>query len=386
MTKGISPLELASAFGTFANAGVLVKPIAYTLIKDKHGNVLLDGTPESSQAMDPGAAFIMNDMLRTTVISGIATNARVPGTQIAGKTGTTSDYYDAWFVGNTPKYAASVWIGCDVSVRLSAGSAAAAALFSKVMTRIIEDEDQGEYPPQPENVVQATISTKSLSNPENVKTFTDFFIVGTVPEYIDMGVEEVEVCVQSGYIATPWCPARDLREFSTMVPSEDDEIQTGNAPEFFCHLHNLDPAAFPPNPYEPFNFNFGKAEVPALKNMTLEDAIKALNERNIGIGDIFPHPPDPNFSPTSKDTVISQNPEPGVFLPEGSKVNVTVTPYKAPAPPPAPPPTPPSPPPVTPPDPDPGTTETDVVATPVRLDTFSFILKYYSSLLSRVAS
>jgi len=235
------------------------------------------------------------------------------------------------------------------------------------MTRIIEDEEQGEYPPQPENVVQATVSSKSINNPENIKTFTDYFIVGTVPEYIDLGVEEVEVCRESGFLATPWCPEREVREFSTLKSSEEDEIQTPQAPEFFCHLHNLDPNTFPPDPFAPFNFNFGKAEVPSLKTMTLEQAVAELTRLGLTVGQIFPHPPDPNFAPNSRDIVISQNPEPGMFLPEGGVVNITVQPYVEP-------------------EPDDTTTETEAAVTPVRLDPFIFLYKYYSSLLSRVAS
>jgi len=333
MTKGLTPLEIASAYGTFSNSGVHVAPITYTLVRDKHGNVLLDGTPESTQAMDPGAAFIMNDMLRTTVSNGIATNARVAGTQIAGKTGTTSDYYDAWFVGNTPKYSASVWIGCDIAVRLTAGSAAAAKLFSTVMTRIIEGEDQGEYPPQPENVVSATVSTKPSSNPEKAKTYTDYFIVGTVPQYIDLGVEELEICSETGYLATPWCPVTELKEYSTIKQvSEDEDYENTGPPEFYCHMHNLDPQSFPPNPYEEFNSNFGKAEVPVLVGLTIEEALDLLTGINLRLGDIFTNPGA--FTPKPGDLIISQNPPPGAYINEGATINITVE--EAPAPPPPP--------------------------------------------------
>ena len=335
MTKGISPFEMASAYGTFANAGVHVTPITYTLVKDKRGNVILDGTPEQEQVMNPGTAFIMNDMLTTTVSRGLATAAKVPGTIVAGKTGTTSEHYDAWFDGNTPKYSAAVWIGCDVQVELSAGSAAASALFSKIMTRITEGEDQGEFPPQPENVVSATVSSRPMNNPDSVKTFTDYFIVGTVPEFIDLGVEEVEVCAETGYLATPWCPHKETREFSTMPPPEEEGLETETVPKYFCFMHNLDPAQFPPDPNQQFNYNFGKIMVPNLVGSTVGNSIAALTDLNLRIGEIFTSPPN-SFAPSVDDIVISQSPPAGEMIPENSMVNITIE--KAPAPPPPPPP------------------------------------------------
>jgi len=352
MTKGIKPFELASAYGSFANAGVHVSPIAYTLVKDKHGNVILDGTPTQEQVMDPGTAFIMNDMLTTTVQRGLATAAKVPGVTVAGKTGTTSDHYDAWFVGNTPKYAAVVWIGCDVQVELSEGSSAAAKLYSKVMTRITDGEDQGQFPPQPANVVSATVSSRS-SNPDNVKTFTDYFIAGTVPDYVDMGVEEVEICSDTGYLATPWCPHREIKSFSTLPQPEDSDITTEQAPTYYCYLHNLDPATYPPNPDELFNYDFGKTTVPDLTNLTLGQTMSALEASNLKVGEIFTYPQGA-FTPTTTDIVVSQNPAPGSMLPEGSVVNITVQQAVAP----------PAPPPVDP-GTDPGTDPTDPGATGV---------------------
>ena len=325
MTKGLTPLEIASAYGVFANAGVRVAPITYTFVKDRRGNVLLDGTPESSRSVDPGTAFIMNDMLKTTVSSGIAGKAKVEGTEIAGKTGTTSDYYDAWFVGSTPKYSAAVWIGCDIPVRLSEGSAAAAGLFSTIMTRVIEGEDQGEYPPQPDNVVSATVSTLKIGSQKNAMTLTDYFIAGTVPEFIDLGVVETEVCRETGYLATPWCPKTKMKEFSTIGLKPGEGKGNGNTgpPEFFCHMHNLDPAAFPPNPDEHFNDEFAQARVPDLIGKTLNKAKSELKKAKLKVGDVFTYPD--TFKPKNKDIVISQNPAPGELIPEGSSVNITVS-------------------------------------------------------------
>jgi penicillin-binding protein 1A len=98
-------------------------------------------------------AFIMRDCLESVVSRGIAGNASIYGVQVGGKTGTTNDNYDFWFVGFTPKYSAALWIGTDKNKAMSSSSASAALLWSRIMSQI-PDITEGEYPPQPENVVK----------------------------------------------------------------------------------------------------------------------------------------------------------------------------------------------------------------------------------------
>ncbi len=104
MTKGLSPLEMTAAYGSIANAGTYIKPISFTKILDKDDNLLLDNTPKENVVVSPEIAYIMTDILRTTVSNGIAGRAQIPNMPTAGKTGTTQDQADAWFVGYTPYY------------------------------------------------------------------------------------------------------------------------------------------------------------------------------------------------------------------------------------------------------------------------------------------
>ncbi|MDR3365020.1 MAG: transglycosylase domain-containing protein [Clostridiales Family XIII bacterium] len=243
MTLGLKPLESASAYGTFANAGIHVDPIGYTKVMFRDGSVLLDGTPRETQAMDPGAAFIMNDMLRTAISQGIASRASVKGVPVAGKTGTTSENLDAWFVGNTPKYSAAVWLGNDVSIQMSQGSAAAAYLFSKMMARICEGEEPGEYPEMPANVEKGS-----------VEGISDYFIIGTKPESLMYGDL---ICIDSGYLATPLCTNTERRRVRPLNGSTagmtDEEIaaMAAGAPVWYCPLHNDDPGEYPVDPAPP---------------------------------------------------------------------------------------------------------------------------------------
>ncbi|MDR3304878.1 MAG: transglycosylase domain-containing protein [Clostridiales Family XIII bacterium] len=326
MTRGLTPLQSSSAYGTFANAGVHIDPISYTLVTDRRGNVILEGKPKSTQAMDPGTAFIVNDMLRTTVANGIANRAQLPGVPVAGKTGTSSENYDAWFVGNTPKYSAAFWIGCDVQIDMSAGSAAASAMYKTVMSRVVEGDDQGSFPEKPENVVVATVSGH-----------TDYFIAGTVPEKIDYGVEEVDICIDSGFRATPWCPNHELRKFSTLNAKSQEELDSNKAPEFYCNLHNLDSAQFPNDPNTPIDVNFGKKEVPNLVGKSLTEAQNDLIAIGLKIGTI-----KQAYSPTvAANIVLTQDYAAGAFLDAETAVNITIS--KGPDPATVIPPTPPTP-------------------------------------------
>jgi len=112
LTKGVTPLELASAYGVFANSGTYVAPTAIVKIIDRNGKVLEQHAVQEKNIISAKSAYILTDILRGVIIRGTGTGANI-GRPAAGKTGTTSDYKDAWFVGYTPDLVASVWIGND---------------------------------------------------------------------------------------------------------------------------------------------------------------------------------------------------------------------------------------------------------------------------------
>ncbi|EJU19180.1 transglycosylase domain-containing protein [Mogibacterium sp. CM50] len=153
LTKGVIPLEMAQAFAVFPNGGVRQSSIAYTTVTDRHGKVLLKSKSKKTKVLDEGVAFIMTDMLKSVITQGIAGPAAVSGTQAGGKTGTTNDKYDIWFDGFTAKYAASLWIGTDVNIRLSSMSEMAARLWGKIMNQIPAAKT-GKYNAAPDNVIR----------------------------------------------------------------------------------------------------------------------------------------------------------------------------------------------------------------------------------------
>ena len=113
-SSGVTPLEITSALGTIVNRGVHIQPVSIVKIEDKNGILIDQFVPEYVQAISPETASIMVSMLEEAVSFGTGAGVRryfqYPA---AGKTGTTQNYSDAWFVGFTPKLVGGVWVGFD---------------------------------------------------------------------------------------------------------------------------------------------------------------------------------------------------------------------------------------------------------------------------------
>lgn len=144
----VSPLEMTSAFAVFPNQGMYIEPYSILKIEDRFGNVLFDRTKqprEVSDALDPKVANEMTLMMRNVVNSGTATKVRqFYRYEAAGKTGTTNDYADAWFVGFTPQLSCGVWVGFDdMRVKFTGwygqGGAAAAPIWGRFMGKVYAD-------------------------------------------------------------------------------------------------------------------------------------------------------------------------------------------------------------------------------------------------------
>jgi penicillin-binding protein 1A len=141
----VSPLDMTNAFGVFANEGIWVEPISILRIEDRNGNVLEDNVPETREAISEGVAFIMADMMEDVLDGGTASVIRQwfhrPA---AGKTGTTQDFTDAWFVGYTPQLSAGVWVGFDdPRIKFGGwygqGGKAAAPIWGRFMKYVYDD-------------------------------------------------------------------------------------------------------------------------------------------------------------------------------------------------------------------------------------------------------
>lgn len=123
ITYGISPLEMAGAYGAIANQGVYIEPHSILRIIDSDGKVLYEANPQKRVAMSEQTAYIMTDLLQTVVKSGTGTRARM-NRPVAGKTGTTEETKDIWFMGYTPEFTGAVWMGFDQEENIKDGQAA----------------------------------------------------------------------------------------------------------------------------------------------------------------------------------------------------------------------------------------------------------------------
>ncbi len=187
-TSDVIPIQLTSAFGIYAAEGILTKPISILRIEDKNGNVIEDDHSQSSEVLSKQTAYLMTDMLRGVLTSG-GTGNRVRSyfyLDAAGKTGTTQDFGDAWFVGYTPQLVAGIWVGFDDNrVHFTdwdgQGGRAAAPIWGMFMRDVYDDKDIG-------------LPISSFVQPDGVVTAT--------------------VCAQTGKLATEFCPQKVTEIFN----------------------------------------------------------------------------------------------------------------------------------------------------------------------------
>ncbi|MCR1850518.1 transglycosylase domain-containing protein [Paeniclostridium sordellii] len=156
MTKGVSPLDMAAAYGTLANGGVYVEPITFTTIESSDGQVLVQNTPEEHKVVDAQVAYVVTDMMKSVITEGTGKSASIGSMPVAGKTGTTNEDKDAWFVGYTPYYVGSTYIGDDYRLNpdtkstiprrgVAGGSSTSAKLWAHVMSKVHKDLKPTEF-------------------------------------------------------------------------------------------------------------------------------------------------------------------------------------------------------------------------------------------------
>ncbi len=222
MSKGLKPLEITAAYGAIANKGVLTETISFTKITDKDGNIIIEKKPFKNKVVDEKVAFIVQNMMQTGATRGLSNSAAIRkgnvGIPISGKTGTTSNKLDAWFVGYTPYYVTGVWIGNDVQIPLSDGSKIAALFWKKVMTELHKDLADKKFD-IPDGILSIAVDSKSgklpsdlsAHDPRGSTVINEYFIQGTQPTEIDDVHVSATICKDSGKIANPeFCPIASM--------------------------------------------------------------------------------------------------------------------------------------------------------------------------------
>jgi penicillin-binding protein 1A len=201
-SSSLTPLEMAAAFSVFANNGHRIEPFGVREILDKNGSSLERNGPVISDALSPETAVTVRSMLMQAVSWGTGTRARMDkeGYQVFGKTGTTNDWTDVWFVGGTPDLVAVVYVGNDNHKTLGRafGGTVAAPVWKEFM----------------DGAVAIMKTPQKFQIPANI------------------GVESVTICRETGYLATKSCP----RVANLMITA-------GQAPDAYCPRHGGDAAA-----------------------------------------------------------------------------------------------------------------------------------------------
>ena len=146
LTNGISVKEMCQAYCAFVNDGIFTYGRSYAMVTDSEGNIVIDNSPTTIQAFKPNSAHVMTYMLQNAAEHGTGQEAALWSVPVAGKTGTSGDYKDRWFVGCTPYYVAAVWTGFDIPEVIHLGGNPAAQLWRKVMAPVHKGLEYVAFP------------------------------------------------------------------------------------------------------------------------------------------------------------------------------------------------------------------------------------------------
>lgn len=245
LTKGVSPLELTAAYGCFANNGVYVKPHTIIKITTAEGHVIYTHRPLYRRVMKPTTAWLMTSMLETVVQAGTGTRAQIPGVPCAGKTGTSQDLQNAWFVGYTPNYTCGVWMGYDQLERMYnvAGGTYPARIWKSVMTKALEGEPRQAFV-TPKGIVSVQVCNKSGLLPSQICPdkciISDYATEDSIPDKVCDRHVLYNICPDSGKLATEYCPFPVPKAFVNVPPDSRDPDKP---PTEYCDIHSAAPTS-----------------------------------------------------------------------------------------------------------------------------------------------
>jgi penicillin-binding protein 1A len=190
-SSSVSLFELTKAYAVFANQGRSFKPIFIKKILDREGNLLEENLPplsfeessEDEQIITPQTAFLITYLMEGVVQHGTGWRARSLGRPAAGKTGTTDQFMDAWFIGYTPELITGVWVGFDEERSLGeneTGARAASPIWVSFMSKILKDKPKKDFS-VPEGVEFMKIDPKTGQIGQDRESILECFIEGTGP-------------------------------------------------------------------------------------------------------------------------------------------------------------------------------------------------------------
>lgn len=241
LTNGVTVYEMTAAYSTFVNNGIYTKPITYTKVVDRNSKVLLENKPASNKdiVMRETSAFLIVDMLKDVVNRGTGGGARLQGGKIpvAGKTGTTDDNWDKWFVGFTPYYAAGVRYGYDKGKPI-VDTGQAVKIWQTVMEKVHNNLSPKDFV-EPQGIIRKSICVDSgmlpgpycSSDPRGSRIREELFDKNTVPrETCKVHTPPTKICTTSNFLATDYCPVECITEKVFIIkPEQYEPIRPGDS-------------------------------------------------------------------------------------------------------------------------------------------------------------
>jgi penicillin-binding protein 1A len=232
----VRPIEMIAAYAPFANGGYTVQPHLIRRVEDRHGRVLWEARPSRSQVIDPAVAFVLTSMLRDVIDRGTGAAVRAVGfgAPAAGKTGTTNEATDVWFIGYTPDLVGGVWIGMDEPATIvpgASGGTLAAPAWGRIMRRVYENRPAPAEWRQPSGVTtaqvdRATGALVSEACPPRGAVFTEFFVGSArVPRLCPAEYEPRLALSDTGWVDEEWGDLDPMLE--PIEPYGDDQASQG---------------------------------------------------------------------------------------------------------------------------------------------------------------
>ena len=349
LNYGATVRDMTAAYSAFVNSGIYTAGRTYSKICDINGNVLYENIPDSHVAISPQTAYQMQSMMRDVVRRGTAYSASISGQYVCGKTGSSSDWQDRWFIGYTPYYVAAVWTGYDIPEHMYFSGNPSCQIWQRVMEKVHEGLEYKEFD-RPDGMRQVTVcidtgllATEACRNDvRGSRVVTEWVASEYAPVQTCRCHVYVDLCSVSGGLPTANCPEDELMHVAVLDTSKTNkELLT---PDVFdkddkekqifyvldtlpdCDQHIIDPeTGWRVDPktgwlYTPFNDKwlydpatgkyydwYSKWEIDLETGCIINPDTGELIDPHTGLVYVPPAPEEPPDEPGGPD----DNPEPG---------------------------------------------------------------------------
>ncbi len=295
LNRGVTPLELTSAYSAFAAEGVWSEPHAIKEVRDREGNVIYEANPSKKAVLPEEDSYLVLDMMRSVVEEGTGWRAEMER-EVAGKTGTTNKFTDAWFIGMIPESITGVWIGEDQPRRMNydttgrIGSAHATMVWSNYMDEIVEEIPETSFE-KPDNIVTQEIDpiNSLLPGSDNPRAVQEIFREDNIPDEISpysQPIDQVRLDEETGLLATTTCPQERI---TTASYFQESGILLGPFSKSFQQRN-------PPGDYEPISGVYKAQENMPVLDIDPETGMPVETEDNEPAYAMVPEEPCPDHT------------------------------------------------------------------------------------------